>query len=492
MGIGEQGSAKDRTTDSAAAGKERRPAVLRNFDISYIGVCVPQIWIYCIAHRSDGALGEVALGVPLYLALSATMAVVMMLVLRGCVPSLRRLAWPLAVVQGLASVALVVPLLPASPSASIFYAVAAALAGAGVAWLYLQWAPFFASLGAKDVIACVFIAMAVGSALKVPLDMLPAPAAAIVLALLPTVSVALARRADAHPVPAGRAPRMFHEVNPTAIPWKILFGVAVYSFALGAVKGVPVQSDPVPFVALTVVHHGVEIVLAAAMLWWVLVRGRLINFSGLWRAVLLFTAAALFFLPVAGPAAVPWLLLGAGIAQTLVVMLLWAMLADVAHHSTASPLVIFASGWLATYEASAAFAARSLAAFASATFLGQLESPAIAVTVLAYVVTVTVVLALNDSAFAQRRIFADLDVAAPVPAVFESLDAGCERLGAECGLTVREVEVLQMLVKGRSKSYIAETLFISENTVRSHSKHIYQKLGVHSKQEVLDLLGLGD
>ena len=286
MGIGEQGSAKDRTTDSAAAGKERRPAVLRNFDISYIGVCVPQIWIYCIAHRSDGALGEVALGVPLYLALSATMAVVMMLVLRGCVPSLRRLAWPLAVVQGLASVALVVPLLPASPSASIFYAVAAALAGAGVAWLYLQWAPFFASLGAKDVIACVFIAMAVGSALKVPLDMLPAPAAAIVLALLPTVSVALARRADAHPVPAGRAPRMFHEVNPTAIPWKILFGVAVYSFAIGAVKGVPVQSDPVPFVALTVVHHGVEIVLAAAMLWWVLVRGRLINFSGLWLSLI--------------------------------------------------------------------------------------------------------------------------------------------------------------------------------------------------------------
>ena len=421
MGIGEQGSPKDRATDSAAAGKGRRPAVLRNFDISYIGVCAPQIWIYCIAHRSDGALGEVALGVPLYLALSATMAVFMMLVLRGCVPSLRRLAWPLAVVQGLASVALVVPLLPASPSASIFYAVAAALA----------------------------------------------------------------RRADARPVPAGRPPRMFHEVNPTAIPWKILFGVAVYSFAIGAVKGVPVQSDPVPFVALTVVHHGVEIVLAAAMLWWVLVRGRLINFSGLWRAVLLFTAAALFFLPVAGPAAVPWLLLGAGIAQTLVVMLLWAMLADAAHHSTASPLVIFASGWLA-YSLPLALGETA------GVLLGQLESPAIAVAMLAYVVTVTVVLALNDSAFSQRRIFADLDVAAPVPAVFESLDAGCERLGAECGLTVREVEVLQMLVKGRSKSYIAETLFISENTVRSHSKHIYQKLGVHSKQEVLDLLGLGD
>ena len=117
-----------------------------------------------------------------------------------------------------------------------------------------------------------------------------------------------------------------------------------------------------------------------------------------------------------------------------------------------------------------------------------MESPAIAVAMLAYVVTVTVVLALNDSAFSQRRIFADLDVAAPVPAVFESLDAGCERLGAECGLTVREVEVLQMLVKGRSKSYIAETLFISENTMRTHSKRIYAKLDIHTRQELLDLV----
>ncbi|MFQ8869257.1 MAG: helix-turn-helix transcriptional regulator, partial [Eggerthella lenta] len=43
----------------------------------------------------------------------------------------------------------------------------------------------------------------------------------------------------------------------------------------------------------------------------------------------------------------------------------------------------------------------------------------------------------------------------------------------------------------RSKSYIAESLFISENTVRSHSKHIYAKLDVHSKQEILDLIAQG-
>ena len=44
------------------------------------------------------------------------------------------------------------------------------------------------------------------------------------------------------------------------------------------------------------------------------------------------------------------------------------------------------------------------------------------------------------------------------------------------------------MCRGRDKAYIAETLFISENTVRSYSKTAYRKLGVHSKREMLDLV----
>ncbi|MFR0706858.1 MAG: response regulator transcription factor, partial [Eggerthella lenta] len=84
-----------------------------------------------------------------------------------------------------------------------------------------------------------------------------------------------------------------------------------------------------------------------------------------------------------------------------------------------------------------------------------------------------------------------LEGPAPERSMFASIDEGCERLGSQRGLTAREVEVLQLLCKGRSKSYIAESLFISENTVRSHSKHIYAKLDVHSKQEILDLIAQG-
>jgi len=54
-------------------------------------------------------------------------------------------------------------------------------------------------------------------------------------------------------------------------------------------------------------------------------------------------------------------------------------------------------------------------------------------------------------------------------------------------LTGRETEILGYLARGRSQPYIRDELVLSKNTVASHVKHIYAKLGVHSKQEVLDL-----
>ncbi|WP_080799367.1 response regulator transcription factor [Arabiibacter massiliensis] len=56
------------------------------------------------------------------------------------------------------------------------------------------------------------------------------------------------------------------------------------------------------------------------------------------------------------------------------------------------------------------------------------------------------------------------------------------------GLTAREEEVCSLLASGRSRPYIRELLCVSKNTVDSHVKHAYAKLGVHSNQELVDLL----
>ena len=41
---------------------------------------------------------------------------------------------------------------------------------------------------------------------------------------------------------------------------------------------------------------------------------------------------------------------------------------------------------------------------------------------------------------------------------------------------------------GRSRKIIASTLGYSQNTIRNYTRNIYAKAGVHSKQELLDLL----
>ena len=54
-------------------------------------------------------------------------------------------------------------------------------------------------------------------------------------------------------------------------------------------------------------------------------------------------------------------------------------------------------------------------------------------------------------------------------------------------LSHREREVAAQIVRGNSVATIAKKLFISENTVRGHAKNIYRKLGVHSKQQLVEL-----
>lgn len=50
-------------------------------------------------------------------------------------------------------------------------------------------------------------------------------------------------------------------------------------------------------------------------------------------------------------------------------------------------------------------------------------------------------------------------------------------------LSERENEVLVALVKGRSNKEISKDLFISEETVKSHLKSLFSKLGVHDRTE---------
>ncbi|HUG88087.1 MAG TPA: response regulator transcription factor [Actinomycetota bacterium] len=64
-----------------------------------------------------------------------------------------------------------------------------------------------------------------------------------------------------------------------------------------------------------------------------------------------------------------------------------------------------------------------------------------------------------------------------VGAVADQLDGDSDRLRTLGDLTKRELEVLRFLAMGHTNRQIAERLFISPDTVKTHLEHIYQKLG---------------
>jgi DNA-binding CsgD family transcriptional regulator len=73
----------------------------------------------------------------------------------------------------------------------------------------------------------------------------------------------------------------------------------------------------------------------------------------------------------------------------------------------------------------------------------------------------------------------------------ELFDSDSEQTVAEIAiehnLTKREAETLALLIRGKNRKSVSTELFISEETVKSHSRSIYAKVSVHSQQELISL-----
>lgn len=68
-----------------------------------------------------------------------------------------------------------------------------------------------------------------------------------------------------------------------------------------------------------------------------------------------------------------------------------------------------------------------------------------------------------------------------------AIQAHREQMLAPYGLTEREREIVLMILDGQTMGGIAEELFITERTVKFHSKNAYDKIGVHNKKELMQL-----
>lgn len=66
----------------------------------------------------------------------------------------------------------------------------------------------------------------------------------------------------------------------------------------------------------------------------------------------------------------------------------------------------------------------------------------------------------------------------------------CNEVAKAFSLTPREAEIMLLLANGKKPAQIEQQLYVASSTVKTHIKHLYQKLDIHSRKDLFDLLGI--
>ena len=155
------------------------------------------------------------------------------------------------------------------------------------------------------------------------------------------------------------------------------------------------------------------------------------------------------------------------------------------------------AAWIFGSLVTVQFAARSMGQFTNHLLATMSTEPAIqgVVSVLAimFIVIASLVIVSEKSLFAtwgshQTEPEAVNAEFGGVPFVQMRIDGICDTYG----LTQRESDVVKLLADGKSNSAIANEMFIAVGTVKAHIQHVYQKLGIHTRKELFELIGIND
>ena len=270
----------------------------------------------------------------------------------------------------------------------------------------------------------------------------------------------------------------------SALPefWKLLVAVIIYSFLLTLRNTVTFESGAFISFALNVFAF----VTAAVLFWSMMLHGSSMLFERRLQLLLLLFAVGFFLLPFASGLVYEGIGVLFFIATGLIYMLFILATIDVAHYSSVHPFVIIGA-WGACYGIPRILYYPTQVLLAN---YGDASTSVFAVSLVSMLsIVVIVALLLGAPAAGLRPIFFSLSHPSDFLGDAISIDETCRVLAQKHGLTTRELEILILICNGRSKGYIADTLYISENTVKAHTKNVYAKLSVHSKEDLLRLLG---
>ncbi|WP_462134894.1 helix-turn-helix transcriptional regulator [Slackia piriformis] len=359
---------------------------------------------------------------------------------------------------------------------------ASAATALGGAILFCLWAEVYSQMGSTQIVVYGAGSCLVAFGLYVLVSTMMHPYAVLATALLPVGSFACVASSFVlvpREVARSKAARY-------AVPWKIVAIMALAGFASGLAGSVLLNPD-----GQGAVHRiWATGVAGAVILGLALLRPEKFDARFLAQACVPLALAACVLMPAA------WS--NAGFAVSFLVKLAYVwftifalmLLANLAFRFGVPTLRMFAIA--RACSEGAIFLGVTMRGFLQSSGLSQ-DGTVLLISACAGVVAVCVCVLLWRS---ERAVNADwgaagIEVASGerVMGPRERLIVRCEQLAQMHALTARETEVLTLIAQRKTRSEIEQELFLSQNTVKTHVRHIYAKLGIHSKSDVYELVG---
>ncbi len=411
----------------------------------------------------------------------------------------------------------------------------AVISGLTCSAIVLAWGVVYRDLSARNAVLFTSMTFFGAAVLYFAVSLLDSVASSVVVSLFPVlaavlVAVSLHKQEgiQERPVPQANAGtktgELAHLVR-TGLSWRIIVGLVVALFVCGGMRVYFGDIAPVvyrdPLLMTLPLAFGAIVFFVYGMF----VSRTSLNLGILYRVALPLFALALVLIALFGGdnAALAFFMMST--ASVLFEILTWALLVEITRTTHYSPLLIFAVGRLAVHGG---IVAGELVAFA---MIGNLVVFAVLAIGLLFV-SVGFTFTDRDTTFLfepptpeeLERLARAADGGVGVsemreadgPAYLAAMASGgksgaaisgqpesvvdddvlirsnltsrIDAMAKEYGFSPREKEVFALWVTGRGSKYIQETFVISEATVKTHVRHIYEKCDVHNRAELMGKL----
>ena len=371
--------------------------------------------------------------------------------------------------------------------------VSLAAAGGGLGILILIWCEFFGALNPMRVAIYHGAAILFGEAFFWLFMGLEPAYISVFSIVLPLASLGSAHRSISS-LPHTERPHEGELVRGSIIPWKPIVLMAICTFAMqfATMPGAPMVAGNVIGVVLACVF----VILGS------LSTSRWFNFDTIYRVRSpLVCAASLLVTPLLGvgdhPQATALFFDG---GYTMMSMFIMIVLSNITYRFGIN------ATWLNGIERGIRYIVETLGwgtYVLAATVLptGANQIVHIGVAVIVFVAFLAIV--LSEKSLAARwgidlhegasGSVPDVEFDTPVrpdPFAAGQLSLRVSDLSKARGLSDREEEILQLMARRVPMAQMEENLFVARGTIKAHTSRIYKKLGVHSREELYEMIGV--